>query len=156
AAATFGLGVQQLRPNIARDDARLREEVDRLGSRLVGAVLLESADDGSLAWVADQLRAQVDEAGPGERSGPTTAADLRLLVRLVLADAPAPRARAMLTLPTCERCQPAVATLIADNKLAVATIAAQAEICICERTSGGNLSLRIRFAARLVEESGIL
>lgn len=157
AAATFGFGVHQLRPNIARDSPRLKDEIGRLGPLIAGAVLLEAADDGSLAWVADQIRAEVGAALPVERIGALSAADLRLLIRVVLSEAPTAAAPSVLELPTCDRCQPHVANVIKESNLAITTVAAQeGEICVCERTAAGKLSLRIRIAARLADEDGIL
>lgn len=152
-ASTFGIAVDFLGENIALDERRLFQELDARRQVLAAVVMIEPSAADRLVWVNDQVRRKVAANVAVARLESQAGSVFRQALRGLLIASAAGHARvaSAVTLETCRKCQPAVKRLVDEDRLAVDTIEAAAPgRCVCEGSGAENLSIRMRFALRLV------
>ena len=158
-AVTFGMTAEFLAENIARDEARLTRELEDLARVLAAVVIVEPPGGERLVWVGDRVRRKVASNVAVGYVRAQSGALLRQPVRELLIDAAAGRFRVAtaIIMPTCRSCQPAVKRLIDEERLSVDTIETESPgDCVCEGSGAQNLSIRMRFALRLISVDSLL
>ena len=157
-AATFGMTIEPIAANIARDRSRLTRVVDRLGNLLAATFLCEH-DTDNLVWVGDVIaslsRVDLPRARFTVSSGPALRASMRRVLMDVSAGEFEPE-RAV-TVATCQRCQPTISRAITEYSLDVGTVAAtEAGKCVCGGGQSESRSIRLSLAVQLAEIENIL
>jgi hypothetical protein len=157
-AATFGMTIEPLAANLARDPARLKRVLGDLGGLLAAAIFWET-DTDSLVWVADLVASLTRPDLPRRHLTSSPGPGMRTEVRreLMAMSAGTLRPTRAVTVETCARCQPTVSRTVAEYGLDVDTVAADAPGgCVCGGGYSESHSIRLSLGAQLAEISSVL
>ena len=157
-AATFGMTIEPIAANIARDYAALSRMLAPLGGLLAAAFLWEQ-DTQNLIWVADVVasltRADLPRSHFDASPGPALRASMRRVLSDVAAGQFEPEPSLIVT--TCRRCQPTVSRAIAEHHLEIGTIGAtDVGGCVCGGGQSDGHSIRLSLAVQLAEIENLL